>query len=119
MKNGMPEAITLLKEDFESSATETKQFSCFARTFRREFHAVLKEIGCENLQISKGHFDIYGFFTYKQQIYYFSISDVRWFKEHLMIRTATDYKDYTGGTNNEIPLNYYFPENLKKFLEKQ
>ena len=34
----------------------------------------------------------------------------------MLIRTAEDFKDYMGGSNNEIPLNNEFVSNLFKFL---
>jgi hypothetical protein len=47
-----------------------------------------------------------GFFTLgEHSIWYFSISDLRGFKDKMLIRTATSYKDYTGGRNQYISLS--------------
>ena len=50
------------------------------------------------------------------RIYYFSLSDLRWSKDSLLIRTAKDFKDYTGGSNNNITLNEDFVNNFLNFL---
>ena len=41
-------------------------------------------------------------FTY---IWYFSISDLRFFKADMLIRTAKSYTDYTGGANFYLPMS--------------
>jgi hypothetical protein len=72
--------------------------SLFCRSFTKE----LRKIGAYDMTYSKGHFNITGFFTVKEQAYYFSLSDVRsgfCYPENLLLRTAKNYKDYTGGGN--------------------
>jgi hypothetical protein len=98
----MKKTIELFKQGFQSSSTLTPEFSQFFKTFKKEFTAELKKMGCEKIEIGRGHFYISGFFTASSgQIYYFSLSDVRSGFENncLMYRTAKDYKDYTGGSN--------------------
>ena len=61
----------------------------------------LKNAGFENIKISNGHYYFSGFATKNEKVIYFSISDVRhFFDNKVLIRTAKDYKDYTGGGNN-------------------
>lgn len=68
--------------------------------------AALKSAGFSNIKISNGYFYFSGFATKADQVIYFSISDVRHFDDgRLMIRTARDYKDYTGGMNNFCALD--------------
>ena len=114
---GMNKSLYLLGFEFESSSTRTDQYLEFHRVFKREFTKMLKPYTKEVLVQKPNHFDISGFFKLNNEdIYYFSISDLRWSKDNMLIRTATDFKDYTGGVNQYITLNEYFAENLKRFL---
>ena len=80
-------------------------FKKFVRTFRSEFKKEVAKIDGENVEINGGHYYLYGFFTLNNQPYYISISDVRhWEITDILIRTAKNYKDYTGGTNRYIKL---------------
>jgi len=116
--DNLEKSLYLLSFDFESSTQRTPQYLEFHRTFKREFKALLKPY-IKEIEIGKpNHFDVTGFFKLNDdRIYYFSISDLRWSKDSLLIRTAKDFKDYTGGSNNNITLNKDFVNNLLKFLE--
>jgi len=96
IQQGIEDAGCVTSEDFED----------FRREFRTVIKAELKKIGADNLELLKRtHYYMSGFFTYKGQAYYINLSDVRYSKEDtILIRTAKDYKDYTGGTNNFIKL---------------
>lgn len=61
---------------------------------------VLKDNGFENIEISNNYYYFSGFATKNEKIIYFSSGDVRLNKNNLLIRTATSYKDFTGGCNN-------------------
>ena len=97
----MRKAIEETQKEFESSCERTPEYREWHRIFKREFKAYLSSKGATNVEIGKpNHFDMSGFFTSKTgQIYYFSIGDLRWSKSQMLIRTAKDYKDYTGGSN--------------------
>jgi hypothetical protein len=114
---GMTKTLYLLSFDFESSTTRTPQYLEFCRVFKKEFKAVLKPY-CKEILIHKpNHFDISGFFKLNDdRIFYFSISDLRWSKENMLIRTAENFKDYSGGSNNNINLDKNFKDNLFNFL---
>ena len=120
----MKKSIQLLKKGFESTDVTTPQFLKFYSTFKKEFIGILQELGASSMQIGKGHFYISGFFKINDQCWYFSISDVRSFKSgdsffgSMLIRTARDYKDYTGGTNRHILLDENFQVNLRNLLLK-
>jgi hypothetical protein len=107
----MKKTIALLNQEFQSSSSLTPQFAAFFNVFKKEFANTLKKIGCIDFAFNRGHFYISGFFTAPSgQIYYFSLSDVRMLHFHpneqsIMFRTATSYKDYTGGTNKYIKLS--------------
>jgi len=114
---GFNKVIYLLNCEFESSSQKTEQYSKAHRIFKREFTKILKPL-CKEIEISKpNHFDITGFFKLNDnRIYYFSIGDLRWDKIFL-IRTAEDFKDYTGGSNNFLSLDEDFIKNLLDKLE--
>ena len=95
-----------IKEGFESSSRKTPEFNRFARLFKQAIKQELMETA-RDIVFSVGHFYISGFFTVGRtgQIYYFSISDVRdYINPQLLVRTAEDYKDYTGGHNQYVQL---------------
>ena len=104
----MIKIIDLLNDKFESSSCRTPEYLNAHKQFKKEFIKLLKPY-TKNILIHKpNHFDISGFFELNNnEIYYFSIGDLRWNKIFLL-RTATDFKDYTGGRNNFITLNYDF-----------
>jgi len=93
---------------FQSSTLKTEEFLRFAREFKRAISYELPE----NMTISfmVGHFYISGFFKNEttQKYAYFSISDVRFFQDSwvndVLIRTAKDDKDYSGGKNQSVYL---------------
>lgn len=90
--------------EFESSSRYTDQFKHFYNLFNREMRAFLKSVGATKIDIYRIHFGASGFFTLGNQVWYFSLGDVRWDKSFL-IRTAKDYKDYTGGSNSFLPID--------------
>ena len=115
--HGMSKTKYLLGFEFKSSSRRTPQYIEFYRVFKREFTALLKSF-CSDIQIGRpNHFDVTGFFkTKKGVIYYFSLGDLRWNKDSMLIRTAKDFNDYTGGKNNDIGINN-LEEEIKPFLE--
>lgn len=97
----MEKAIASTQEEFVSSCFKTRQYLTWHELFKKEFKKFLIEKGASKIDIGKSnHFDMNGFFTSKSgQIYYFSIGDLRWDKIRMLLRTAKNYKDYTGGSN--------------------
>jgi len=114
----MEKTLKAIKQEFISSSQKTEQYKSFHRLFSREFKKFLKPY-CKDILIHKtNHFGISGFFKLNNnKIYYFSISDLRWSKDNMLIRTAENFKDYSGGGNNFIPLNENFKENLLRYLK--
>lgn len=105
----MKNTISLLNAGFESSCQCTPEFNNFFKTFKKEFTKELENANATNIVFSKGHFYISGFFTIGNSIYYFSMSDVRGsefqkYNHNLMYRTASSYKDYTGGSNQWVKI---------------
>jgi len=79
----------------------------FKDFFKREKTRLTKDFkakGCTNIEMNYGFYYFNGFFTSPSgQAYYFSCSDVRHFGyNRLLIRTAKDYKDFTGGCNQYV-----------------
>ena len=108
-----------LKHESSCGKTEeqNKTYSMFKRGFKGYLQNYYKLI---QFKPSLGHFDISGFFELEnkengnKQIYYFSIEDLRG-GQTFMIRTAKDFKDYTGGTNHYLSLDDF--ERLKFELD--
>lgn len=114
----MIKTLTALTQTFESSSTLTKQFSSFSRLFKREFKQLLFVFGASKIEISRGHFGLSGFFQIAEQIWYFSLGDVRWSKGSMLVRTAESFTDYTGGSNNHVAMDEGFIYNLKRMVVK-
>jgi len=101
----MKKALAATQKDFESASYRTPEYLAWHRLFKREFTKFLAGKGATNIQIGKpNHFDMSGFFTLCNQPWYFRIEDIRWSKDSMLIRTARDYKDFTGGRNQSILL---------------
>jgi len=111
--------IQRLKARIEDAGCyNSKDFISFSREFKKMMNAELKKVNGENLKMNTGHYYVSGFFTVDEQVWYFSISDVRYFPEEtihngMLIRTAKDYKDYTGGQNQYIRIE---PDMFVKFF---
>lgn len=116
----MENTLQLIKQEFESSCSRTPQYLAFHRVFKREFTRFLQNIGAVDVKFSKpNHFDASGFFQMRGQCWYFRLEDLRWSKDSLLVRTAKDYRDYTGGHNRFITFNENFETNLKKVVDTQ
>ncbi len=95
---------------FKSSSSLTPQFARFARAYKKALQEVLGE-SFALVNWSRGHFYISTFARNTQtgKLVYLSCSDVRFFPaawyDHILIRTATDERDYTGGTNQYTSLD--------------
>lgn len=91
----------MIRLNFESSSQHTPEYLKFHRLFKKQFTKTLKEIGADVIKFSKpNHFDASGFFQMGSgEIFYFSLSDLRWDKDFLLVREANNFNDYSGGTN--------------------
>jgi len=88
---------------FGSGGYTTEEFNKFARDFKKSFGEELKKAGAVLTNFCRGHFYLSGFFRKKEQLYYFSISDVRdGFGAQMLYRTAKHNKDFTGGHNQYV-----------------
>ena len=91
---------TIKNEQERVSLGPKKSYNAEQTIVRR----ALKEADFTDIKFSNGHYYFSGFATKNNKVIYFSIPDVRysWSSDglNLLIRTAKDYKDYTGGSNN-------------------
>lgn len=83
-----------------------QDFKEFFRKEKNRLSKILKEKGCTKIEMNYGFYYFSGFFTAPSgQVYYFSCSDIRhWGYERLLIRTAKDYKDFSGGSNQYVDI---------------
>jgi len=120
----MKRAIEATQKEFESSCGRTPEYLAWHRLFKKELTIFILNQGGKDVQIGKpNHFDLSGFFTaHDGQIWYVSVSDLRGFKDSMLLRAAKSYKDYSGGRNNDIPLTHgeeEFADGFKHFVFHQ
>ena len=104
----MKQTINLLKQEFESATRATPEWIKFCQVFRKELATDLKKYyKIIDYKFSRGHFYCSCFFKLPdEKCYYVSMSDVRHFPGNpLLIRTAKNLEDYTGGSNNYLPFS--------------
>lgn len=102
---------------FSSGGTTGPDYKSFERKYRNILKEVAGNIGAELISFSKNHYSFSAFIKKEEKFVYISISDVRHFpnewQNNILIRTATNEKDYSGGFNQYTTL-----ENLESKLEK-
>ena len=118
----MKKTFELLQAGFQSSTGTTPEFKSFVSVFKREFKKLLQNFNATQIKINKGHFYISGFFKVDNQWFYFSLSDVRSFQAgsthwgSLLVRTAKDAKDFTGGKNEYVVISEDMKDSFEKVL---
>lgn len=90
----------------------------FKEFFRKEkirLSKIFREKGCTDIQMNYGFYYFSGFLTSPTgQCYYFSCSDTRFnVYDELLIRTAKNYTDFTGGSNNRCDVDNTSLRNFK------
>lgn len=107
--------------EFSSGSYTWDDFNSFARSFKTAMKHVCHELGAELVSFSKGHYYVSGFIQRWSKFVYFSSSDVRYFPkewaDHLLIRTAENSRDFTGGANRYTDLSM-FQENVSYLLTR-
>jgi len=109
----MKNTLIALLAGFESSSGKTPEFLQFFRTFKKEFTKELQSVGATDIEFSRGHFYVSGFFTWNNKMFYFNLGDVRGMDysirnnpnccmSKLLYREVRDYKDYTGFSNRYV-----------------
>ena len=104
--------------EFSSGGIEGEDFKVFSRLFKKFIKGSIPVDG-ELVEFSSGHYDVSGFIQRGNRFVYFSISDVRYFKNkwvtQILIRTAENEKDYTGRANGYTTLES-FREGVSRLL---
>ena len=103
---------------FESSTGDTDQQATFRRLFKTDIRKILKD-KITRLELNKNHFEMYGFFeTTQGKTFFISTGDLRWFAKQsgMLIRTAKDFRDFTGGSNMTVMYDENFADNLLKII---
>lgn len=90
-----------------SGSDLSSEFKSFFRKEKNRLTKIFTAKGCTQIELNYGFYYFSGFFTAPSgQVYYLSCSDVRHFGyEQLLIRTAKDYKDFSGGSNQYCGLS--------------
>ena len=100
--------MTCQKCGFGENATETGIFDKIGgrkSAYKTTNTIILSHLIGTNHEQNTGHYYLSGFFDVNNQSYYYSINDVRCSRSNnMLIRTAQNHKDFTGGTNHYIPL---------------
>lgn len=96
-----------LEYRFESASNATPEWLAFVKEYKKAIKANLPETA-ELINFNRGHFYVSGFIKKNDKYVYFYISDVRfgldaWYN-NILIRTAENEKDYTGGCNEYTTL---------------
>ncbi|MBA7624555.1 hypothetical protein ES703_31964 [subsurface metagenome] len=115
----IPESLEKFKSwEFSTGGITGEDFKAFSRLFKKFIKGSIPA-NSELVGFSSGHYDVSGFVQRGNRFIYFSISDVRFFKNkwatEILIRTAENEKDYTGGVNGYTALES-FREDVSKLL---
>lgn len=100
-----------LKKGIEDYGCVTSpDYKTFERKFRNYIKKVAKENDGELVKFNPNHYEFSCFVRRNDKYVYISISDVRYFKNswynNILIRTANNEKDYSGGRNDYTSLEY-------------
>lgn len=97
-----------LNYEFSTGCYTGEDYKQFERKYINYLKSLCNENGWEFVRALKNHYEFSAFFKANGQYVYFSIDDVRYWNNewynNILIRTAKDDKDYTGGYNNYTSL---------------
>ena len=92
-----------LNYEFSSGCYTGEDYKEFERKYINYLKTICKENGWRFVNALKNHYEFSAFLEVNYHFIYFSICDVRYFKNewynNILIRTAKSDKDYTGGSN--------------------
>lgn len=111
----MENTIREYGKEFYSSSGLTPEFDTFRKLFKKEITKLLKKLGATDIKVSYGHYEISGYFTYKEKAWYFNSGDVR-LKcfNSMLLRRVKNYEDCTGYINQWVPFTSQFEEVLSQ-----
>lgn len=106
-----------LHYEFSSGSQTGEDYKKFERKYISYLKEICKQNNWEFVEANKNHYCFSAFIKVKDKYIYLSISDVRYFEnewyKNILIRTAKNNKDYTGGSNHYTNL-----ENLETNILK-
>lgn len=90
----------------DAGGHKSASFKSFATKFRNDWKKELAKIDAELTTWTTGHYRVSGFFsTQDGQCWYFSISDVRYFRfGEMLYRRAKNERDYNGEVNQYVKI---------------
>ena len=117
----IPESLEgFINWEFSSGTTIGEDFSIFASKFRSYIKKNLPD-NSELKNFNVSHYELFGFIHRNGKYVDFSISDVRHFPnewyEDILIRTAENDQDYSGGDNCSTNLKD-FKINVERLLKE-
>lgn len=119
MATSIPSLEKWINHTFESSSGLTQEWKNAASSMRSFFKRTAEENGFSLVSFNRSHFYASGFMKHRKsgKFVYFCTSDVRFFRWHesVLLRTAKNEKDYTGGRNNMVSI-YEIPSCLNSLL---
>ena len=99
-----------LNYEFSSNPYTGQDYKTFQTKYINYLRTLCKQNNWQLINVGKNHYCFTAFIKNSQEKYvYLSVSDVRFFSNkwyhHILIRTATNEKDYKGGWNTYILLS--------------
>ena len=93
-----------LDYEFSSGSYTGEDYKQFQNKYINYLRSLCVQNGWELVKAGRNHYEFTAFIKKDDRYVYFSISDVRFFRNdwynHILIRTALDERDYLGGNNN-------------------
>jgi len=92
-------------------------FNSYANKLKTKIKEHIKNTGIELVSFEKNYYYVSGFLKKNNEFVYFSTSDYRniFKNDKILIRTAKNKKDFTGGRNNFTSIND-FGNNINKLF---
>ena len=94
--------------EFSSGSTAGKDYRSFQTKYKNMLKEIIGQIGGELIKFNKNHYCFSAFVKRGSRYAYLSVSDVRFFpnawKRNILVRTAKNEKDFSGGSNNYTSL---------------
>ena len=94
-------------QSFESSCYRTPQYIEFEKACRRELKKQCAAFGINIHSFHPNHFEWSAVLERDGKFVYVSLSDVRYWNwyDSVLVRTMKHDKDWTGGSNNNVPFD--------------
>lgn len=104
LSSNVPTTLEGFEEwSFSSGSSIGPDFKRFISLYRSWVKKEVKKIAADSVTIKSGHYDMHGFIGRRGRYVYWSTGDVRFSRgrwhTNILIRTAKDDKDFTGGRN--------------------